>query len=289
MRSAGSETHHPPSPRERAALLTLLGDEDPEVFRAVKRRLLECAPESVGWLKEAVLDPDPCVRRHAQEVVRAIARQEADGRFLEFCRRHREEMDLEEGLWLLAATRYPDINAEAYRALLDQFAAELDQRLPRQRRTLASLAVMNDFLFNDLRFRGNLEDYHDPDNSYFNRVIDRRTGNPISLCALYWLLGRRVGLPVVGVNMPLHFLCRFQTPRETVFIDAFNRGKLLTRTDCIRFLQQYGPGFEESALAPATARKTLRRFCLNLHQIYHSRRLREEAARVAGYLRALEG
>ncbi|RME89810.1 MAG: hypothetical protein D6766_14220 [Verrucomicrobia bacterium] len=289
MRSAGPQTRRDPTPRERAALVALLGDEDPEVFHAVKKRLLECAPESAAWLKEAVLDPDPCVRRHAQEVVRAIARQNADWRFLDFCRRHREEMDLEEGLWLLAATRYPEINIEAYRALLDQFAAELDQRLPRQRRSLACLAVMNDFLFNELRFRGNLEDFHDPDNSYFNRVIDRRTGNPISLCALYWLLARRVGLPVVGVNMPLHFLCRFQTARETVFIDAFNRGKLLTRTDCIRFLQEHGPGFEETALAPATARKTLRRFCLNLQQTYLSRRLTEEAARLGRYLRALDG
>src|SRR5690606_39368836 len=65
-----------------------------------------------------------------------------------------------------------------------------------------------------LGFRGNEQNYYDPANSYFNRVIDRRTGNPISLCLLFMLLGRRLEMPIAGIGFPGHFLCRYQTSQE---------------------------------------------------------------------------
>lgn len=279
--------HRRVSERERTALLSLLGDEDPAVFRAVRERLLECPTDAARWLRPLRLSSDPVTRRHAREIVRLLDRQMADHRLLGFCLGHGEELELETGLWLLARTHYPEINPEAYRALLDVFAAELRERLAGERNPLSSLAVINDYLFNDLGFHGNEEDYYDPDNSYFNRVIDRRTGNPISLSTLYWLLGRRLGLPIVGIAMPGHFVCRFQSSTEAVFIDAFNRGKLLTRSDCIRYLQQSGHGFQEDYLAPASGRRTLVRMCANLHDIYADRGLREETARLRRYLVAL--
>jgi regulator of sirC expression with transglutaminase-like and TPR domain len=281
--------HRHPSAGERTALLALLGDEDPRVFRAVRDRLLECAPEAAQWLREHRLSQDPVTRRHAREIVHLIERQTADRRFLGFCLGHGQDLDLEQGLWLLARTLYPEINVDAYRALLDQFAAELREVLPDAPSPLGRLAVVNDHLFNELGFHGNEQDYYDPDNSYFNRVIDRRTGNPISLSLLYWLLGRRLGLPIVGIGMPGHYVCRYQTSTDLVFIDAFNRGKLLTRSDCIRFLHESGHGFHDAFLAPATPRSTLLRVCTNLHEVYADRGLREETARLRRYLVALSG
>lgn len=279
--------HRRPSDGERAALLALLGDEDPQVFEAVRDRLLECAPEATHWLREHPLSCDPVTRRHAQEIVHLIERQTADHRFLGFCLGHGEDLDLEHGLWLLAQTQYPEINPDAYRALLDNFAGELRELLRDAPSPLTRLAVINDHLFNDLGFHGNEEDYYDPDNSYFNRVIDRRTGNPISLSLLYWLLGRRLRLPIVGIGLPGHFVCRLQSSTEAVFIDAFNRGKLLTRADCIRFLQQSGHSVQEGFLGPVTHRRALLRVCTNLHEIYADRGLRDETARLRRYLVAL--
>ena len=71
------------------------------------------------------------------------------------------------------------------------------------------------------------------------------------------------------------------------YVDAFNRGKLLPRADCIKYLQASGQGFQESHLAPASPARTLLRMCSNLHQIYAQLGLREEAARFQRYLVAL--
>lgn len=275
------------SEREQRALLTLLGDEAPAVYEAVRQRILACGIGAVGWLRPSLLSNDPILRCRAQSIVRQLERQQADNRFLTFCVTHGEDLDLEEGVWLLARTQYPDINIEAYRALLDEFAGDLRRRLTGQQTPLVVLARVNEVLFDALGFHGNQDNYYEPDNSYFNRVIDRRTGNPISLCTLYWLIGRRLRLPIVGIGMPGHFLCRYQAHTEAFFVDAFNRGKLLTRADCIRYLQSSGHGFQESFLAPTSPGRTLLRVCSNLHQIYSRLGERENTERFQRYLVAL--
>ena len=90
-------------------------------------------------------------------------------------------------------------------------------------------------------------------------MIDQRQGNPISLCMIYQLVGRRLGLSVTGIGLPGHFLCRFQTPRQDYYIDAFNKGRLLTKTDCMKYLKQAGYEFHETFLMPASSRRILLR------------------------------
>jgi regulator of sirC expression with transglutaminase-like and TPR domain len=275
------------SVRQRAALLTLLTDEDPAVYHAVRDKIIAGGPVAADWLRPHTRSNDPVMRRHANDILQHFARAEADTRFLVFCVGHGEDLDLEEGVWLLAQTRYPDINPEAYRALLDSYAADLREQIQPEDGVAGVLAAMNTHLFEELGFHGDQENYYDPENSYLNRVVDRRAGNPISLCILYWLLARRLRLPIVGIAMPGHFLCRYQSSTETFFIDAFNRGKLLTRADCIQHLQRSGHGFQDAFLAPVSPARALLRVCSNLHQICSHRQQTAEVTRFQRYLVAL--
>src|SRR5262249_6595491 len=140
--------------------------------------------------------------------------------------------------WLFAQTRYPDISIEGYRAVLDTYANELRERLDLGGDARQVLGRINDYLFHELRFSGNDANYYDPDNSYLNRVLDRRTGNPINLSPVYILLSRRLRLPVAGIGLPGHFICRYQSTATEVYVDVFNHGKLLTKADCVNYLVQ---------------------------------------------------
>lgn len=272
---------------ERAALLTLLADDDPVVTEGVRARLVSLGPEVTAWLEPHRLSDHPTLRRHAREVLDHFARIEADTRFLAYCLAHGEDLDLEEGVLLLAATRYPDLNPAAYRALLDQYAGDIAEQVHGVGRGVEMLEVINRVLFRELGFSGNHGDYYALENNYFNRVLDRRLGNPINLCAVYWLIARRLRLPVVGVGMPSHFLCRYQTLSESFFVDAFNHGRVLTRAHCVAYLQGAGYGFQESFLAPSSPRETLQRMCSNLHQIHARGQRADEIARFQRYLIAL--
>jgi len=277
-----------PREGEKKALLSLLSDEDPNVYHAIRAKILSYGISTTRWLQPSTLSSDPVLRRRAIEIIQHFSRNAADNRFLAFCLTQGEELDPEMGSLLLAQTQYPDINIQAYQALFDTFAAELREQIVVGQSAEQSVAVINHYLFESLGFRGNEENYYEPDNSFLNRVVDRRTGNPISLCTIYLAVGRRLKLPMVGIGMPGHFLCRIQTTtEEMLFIDAFNSGKLLTRADCVKYLVHTRDGFKESYLAPVTGRRTLSRMCSNLHQIYSDLSLSDEMDRFQRYIVAL--
>jgi regulator of sirC expression with transglutaminase-like and TPR domain len=272
---------------QRKALISLLADDDISVYHTIRRTLLSYGHEAVGWLRPHLITADPVLRRRVQEAIQHLERQEADNHFLSFCLKQSEGLDVEMGSWLLAQTHYPDINFAAYQALLDSFADSLRERLLHTNNASVILETINRYLFNELGFSGNEENYYEPDNSYLNRVIDRRTGNPISLCLIYLLITRRLRLPVVGIGMPGHFLCRYQSPVSETYVDAFNRGKMLTKAECIKYLMQSGHGYLDGYLAPVSPRRMLLRACTNLHQIYVDLELPKEAARLQRYILAL--
>jgi regulator of sirC expression with transglutaminase-like and TPR domain len=227
------------------------------------------------------------LRRRAQEIIQHLARQTADDRFLSFCLTEGNDLNLEQGVWLLAQTQYPDINVEAYQALFDSYAGELLERVDLRAEAEQLLAAFNEYIFDVLRFKGNEQNYYDPENNYLNRVVDRRTGNPINLCLVYMLLARRLRLPVSGISMPGHFICRFQSSAEEYYIDVFHRGKLWTKANCIQYLQFRNYNVQDEYLAPVSSRRMLLRICGNLHQIYQHLDLAEETLRLQRYLIAL--
>jgi regulator of sirC expression with transglutaminase-like and TPR domain len=275
------------SQNQRAALLSLLADEDPLVYRTVREKLLSCGPSVAEWLRPHTRSDDPALRRRARQIVLHFDRQAADDQFLAFCLRHGEEFDLEQGAWLFAQTEYPLINVEAYQAVLDDYANELRSRLVGSHEPEYTLTVINYYLFGDLGFIGNEANYYDPENSYLNRVLDQRTGNPINLCLLYLLLARRLRLPVAGIGLPGHFVCRYQSSAIEIYFDPFNRGKFLTKADCVQYLVSANCSLRDEYLAPVSPRRILLRICSHLHQVYQRLELPAESTRVQRYLVAL--
>ncbi len=99
-------------------------------------------------------------------------------------------------------------------------------------------------LFRSEGFHGNDVDYYDPENSFLDAVLDRRTGIPITLSVVLIEVGRRLGVPLVGVGAPGHFIVLDQT--SGAFIDPFNGGRILDHDDRTRLygatpLESVGP------------------------------------------------
>jgi regulator of sirC expression with transglutaminase-like and TPR domain len=272
--------------RQRKALINLLCDEDAAVYQTVRDKIISYGRESSRWMREHALSSDPVLRRRAEEIINHFARQDADTELLAFCLNQGEDFDLERGVLLLARTQYPKINLEGYGAVLDDFARDLRERLDLNSEPEHVLRGINDYLFRDKKFIGDEKNYYDPENSYFNRVLDRRMGNPISLCMVYLLVARRLKLPMAGIGLPGHFLCRFQNSRAEIYVDAFYGGRLLSKTDCIKHVKQQRQ-FEDSFLTPISSRRILLRICANLHQIYTQKKASAQMERLQRYLVAL--
>jgi regulator of sirC expression with transglutaminase-like and TPR domain len=272
---------------QRAALISLLADDDPAVYHLIRSKLLSYGPAVSAWLRPQTLSSDPTMRRRAAEILSHQAREANDDRFLEFCRRNGEDLDLEEAAGWLARTRYPEANSEAYAALFDTWAGELRERINPRATALETLTLINRFIFEELSFAGNDQYGYEPECCYLNRLVDKRSGNPIGMCAIYLFLARRLRLPIAGIGLPGHFVCRYQSSTTEIYIDCFRKGVFLTKADCIKYLFQANYGLAEGHLSPVSPRRILLRMCNNLVNTYGHLEMTQEAARVQRYVAAL--
>ncbi|MDB6032589.1 MAG: hypothetical protein JWM16_2927 [Verrucomicrobiales bacterium] len=280
-------TPNPLKESQRKALISLLVDDDPAIYQIIRHKLLSYGAQACDWLRPYMLSSDPAMRRRAREIVEHFARENSDQAFLAFCLNKGEEFDLEEATGLLSLTQYPSANIAAYRALYDSWAAELLTRIDRSTDAETVLGTINHYLFEELGFAGDDHYSQNPECCYLNQVVDRRSGNPISLCAIYLFVARRLRLPVVGIGLPGHFICRYQSSIKEIYVDAFHGGKFWTKADCIKHLLNSSHGLQEGYLAPVSSRRILLRMCANLHQTYATLEMSEEASRMQRYLVAL--
>ena len=134
--------------------------------------------------------------------------------------------------------------------------------------------ALNHQLFVERGFHGNTGEYSAPENSYLDRVIDRRTGIPITLSLVYMEVAQRVGLRCDGIGFPGHFIVRCGEPEAPIYIDAFEQGARLDREELLARLRgvPLGGATPESFLAAVTRRQMLQRMLNNLHVAFRSAR-----------------
>ena len=181
------------------------------------------------------------------------------------------DFDLARGALLIASQAYRDLDIEHYLHKLDALGEDFRTHHPRSATLATELANLSHYLFADLEFRGNQDDYDDPRNSYLNDVIDRRLGIPITLSVIYLELGRRLGLSLAGVNFPYHFLVRSTECGEPLFVDPFASGAFVDNRQLDERLPVVaGRKLElaEDFLAPAPPLQILARMLRNLKRIH---------------------
>ena len=188
--------------------------------------------------------------------------------------------DVARAALLIATIEHPALDIEHYIAKLDQLAdrvrtllsLSLLSPLPENMAPLTILDAMNKILFEEDGFRGNERDYYNPDNSFLNKVLEKRVGIPISLSLLYMEVGKRVGLSLEGIGLPFHFVVRCVLPTEILYVDPFEGGLLLSEQDCRERIRRMSHGkmtrLPHHLFEPVTPRQFLVRMLGNLKNIY---------------------
>lgn len=201
--------------------------------------------------------------------------------FARMIARPEEDLDLGCAALLVAGEEYPGLDVAAHLRRLDGFAEAVRQRAPDGLPPEELGRRLGRYLFEEQGFRGNSADYYNPDNSYFNRVLDTRVGIPITLSLLFLEVARRVGLRCRGVGMPGHFLVGLEGSES--YFDPFNGGAALTASDCRRLAEGlFGPrmAWRDDYLTPCTKYELLFRLLNNLKVVYQRTGLSDKAVGV---------
>jgi regulator of sirC expression with transglutaminase-like and TPR domain len=141
---------------------------------------------------------------------------------------------LAEAALSVSTDEYPELDVSGYLSRLDAYADVIRSRLPNAASAKQIIDAINRYLFKDLGYRGNIDDYYDPRNSYLNDVMDRRLGIPITLSLIFIEIAKRLGLKTQGVSFPGHFLVKCHLDKKGfLIIDPFVGGKILPRKELI--------------------------------------------------------
>jgi regulator of sirC expression with transglutaminase-like and TPR domain len=204
--------------------------------------------------------------------------------------RTNDKLEIEQLALLLAEPEHPGLDVQAYLNKLNVMGelARLKLKTCRDQAPADRIVPILRLLYGELGFRGNVTDFYDPQNSFLNHVIDRRTGNPLSLAVVLLAVCRRASVPAHGVSFPGRFLVRAaKASGEIATIDPID-GRLLTPS-VLHSLYESATGdpgeIDEQFLAPASHRQIVLRMLTNLRAIYELRgdqeRLRFVLERIA--------
>ncbi len=230
--------------RELKALICLLDDSDPEVIQEVSRALMQRGPSVVPQLESAWIGDLPLLaRERIEELIHRIQWNQCRDALLAWS--EGDHRDLLTALIWVARIRYPDLDESDLRNRMESLRIEIWMEMNPHLTALEKVRVINHVLFKIDGFRGNTAHYNDPQNSCLNKVLESRKGNPIVLCCMYLWLATRLELPVVGVNLPQHFILAYLdeaslaegSTKALFYINAFNKGMVFGEKEIERFLE----------------------------------------------------
>eukprot|EP00884_Botryococcus_braunii_P016180 jgi/Botrbrau1/3245/Bobra.174_1s0017.1 len=200
------------------------------------------------------------------------------------------DIDILEGAIQIAKHAYPMLDEDWCRSCLDEMASQVVGILGPNRYPLKVMEAVSQHLYEELGYRGAEDDYYNPDNSCINRVLEQRTGIPITLSLVYMQVCQRLGLHMRGVGLPGHFMITPIDPTVNVLVDPFYGGEICFLEDAEhKLLQLHGvqvrvdPAILDEGVTP---RMFLYRMLQNLKDIYLNNDETEDLLRVQQYLRA---
>lgn len=269
-------------------MIQLLTDRDEFVREKVRHELVKLGEDALPFLEMSLRSEDVTLRAQAQKVINAILPKQLGEKFRQLAQKGLgRDVDLEEGVLLIMEFGYPESDPEASQDKLDSLAYQLKQNLNPDAGPSEVVSALTHLLFQKEKFRGNQENYMDPDNSYLNKVLENKTGLPITLSVICILVAKRLGLPIVGVGLPGHYIAKYNLPKDAIFFDPFHQGRLLSHAECIQIVEQFGQPFEEHFLSQSTNRETLIRMMNNLTQVYRNNNELEKAETLSRYIKIL--
>ncbi len=261
------------------SLVTLLEEEDPDSLALVRRKILGVGAAILPYLDELRPSATPEMAIRLESVTGDLRFQDLRRDFVRLSLARLP--DLEEGALLISRFGFADVKPKIYGDWLDKVAAAVAAETPTDAGIGESVRRLTNHLFNSLAFAGNETHYYDADNSYLSRVIDTRRGIPVTLTVLVLLLARRLRLPLYGVGTPGHFLAGYREGGESLFVDCFRSGQLMTLPEVKRMLVRNGYDWRPELGKPVASREILARMIRNLISIHQKTGATDRAERLS--------
>jgi regulator of sirC expression with transglutaminase-like and TPR domain len=269
-------------PTEIKAIIGLLDDPDDDIFTQIKSKLLEIGPEAIPTLEAAWEDSfDGVFQTRVENIIHEIQFENIKKDIVNWSLLEHE--NLLKGLLLVAKYQYPDVNENKIKAQLGQIKKDIWLEFHEDMTALEKVQIINHILFEVHGFSGNTTNYHAPQNSYINNVLETKKGNPITLSVLYLLMCNDLNIPIYGINLPDHFVVGYLNDSELLemqipgdehgdnilfYINPFSKGYIFQHKDIDVFLKNINVDPKKEFYEPCTNVDIIKRILRNLITAY---------------------
>lgn len=262
------------TPGEIHALISLLEDNDEEVLKHVNERILFLGEEIVPFLETELFNPEQTQYEKIDALIRKIRFDALLSQLNAW--KNSEKQDLLEGILLLNRYAYPETDELELKHTLMELKLKVWLELHYDLTSFEKIKIINHILYDHFKLLPNNDDYHNPDNSYISKVLQNKTGNPITLSIIYMIIAQMLEIPVFGVNVPQHFMLAYVDEEVTLredtavlfYINAFNNGVVYSHSHVRQYIETIGLKPSPELMEPCTHVDILKRCCRNLMYAY---------------------
>lgn len=264
----------------------LVSDLDAESYavrEAASKELVEIGDEAIPAVEGAQKHASAEVRFRAATIlgklrvgpILKLRRQLA-----EYALSGKGELDVEEGMFLLALILDEKVKKADLSRQIDDIAAKVRERLgkdvnPAKAEPAKAVQALRQVLFIDLAFGQSDEDYQTVNHCSLAKLLETKKGMPIMVSHLTIAVARRLEMPIVGLPLSGVYIVKYDGSRapagfskEDIYIHPHGKGRILTREDRLREFPSYDP---DVMIPPGTSRETLRRMLANLESTLATR------------------
>jgi regulator of sirC expression with transglutaminase-like and TPR domain len=263
--------------KEVIALITLLDDPDDGIYSEVKNRFIILGPPAIPHLETAWENSfDALMQKRIEGIIHTIqfkALQNA----LKHWAEHQQD-DLFRGCAIIARYQYPDLDENKLKKQLHQIKQDVWLELHDDLTAIEKVKIINHIMFEVHQFGGNITNYHAPQNSFINVVLETKKGNPVMLSVIYALVCKELGIPIYGVNLPQHFVLAYVNDYANLFdpshktlsdnilfyVNPFSKGLIFNQGDVDAFIKQLNVEPETKYYLPCSNLDIIKRLINNL-------------------------
>jgi len=257
------------------ALISMLDEPEEISFLKIREEIRTFGREAIPSLEKTLDTFNPLMQERIMDILTGLRQENLYQELLDWARF--ASSDLLKGYLLVTRTQYPELDEEKTIIEVEQMKMNIWLELNDNLTALENVKVMNHILFEILKFEGNKINLNAPQNQYLNTLLENRKGSPLSLGMLYTILASKLKLPIMGVNLPQHYILAYLTDsgitnptKDDVlfYINPFNKGAVFTKREIELFLKQMKIGADDSYFTPCSNIDSIERMINNLIYSY---------------------
>ncbi|HTA83500.1 MAG TPA: transglutaminase-like domain-containing protein [Bacteroidia bacterium] len=283
--------------KEISALISLLDDPDEKIFGSIKGKLLDIGEIVIPVLEDAWESSfSPLLQSRIENIIHRIQFEKILESLTEWKQNNSDNLWM--GVLLIARYQYPDLKEEKLEKQIQLIKQDVWLELNENLTALEKVRVINHILFDVHRFSGNTENYNAPENSYINKVLENKKGNPLTLAIIYLVIANQLQMPIYGVNLPQHFVMAYVDENDLsdnewedkilFYINPFSKGAVFSRREIDMFLKQLNLSPEKMYYTPCSNSNIIERLIRNLVSAYNKLGHPDKVAELEEMLSLLE-